>query len=307
MREPHASPPSPSPPRDPRRAPAQTILYSSATSIFLLDEHHSRLLRTADALGFACATLAELRARILAHVGAESGRAAHRLRVVGLPDGSLAVTSAPLPLPHRAFPAADCAAAPLRIALDRLRVDTSCANLRFKTTARKLYDDARARVGCGAVGAAARAPTASASSAAPSAPPGPFDVLLVNARDEVTEAGIANVALEHAPGQPWLTPPLSCGLVEGVMRRELLRSGQIVEAVVTAERLLAAAADRARAVGQAGEDGGWYPRIYCFNAVRGVYEVVLDPDDAASAATTAAVAVPPAQRCCSSAHDDGRG
>jgi branched-subunit amino acid aminotransferase/4-amino-4-deoxychorismate lyase len=105
-----------------------------------------------------------------------------------------------------------------------------------------------------------------------------FDVLLANEREEITEAGIANVALALSPSEPWHTPPLSCGLVDGVMRRELLRRGQLVEAVVGVEQLLAAAAMRppgSEAAGAGGE--AWFPRIYCFNAVRGIYEVELAP------------------------------
>lgn len=191
----------------------------------------------------------------------------------------MAATS--LPLPHRAFPAVDYAAPPLRVTLDHVRVDTSSSHLRFKTTARQLYDEARARVGCAHVSVPPPSTTAVAPAAAavsPAAPPGPFDVLLVNAHGELTEAGIANVALDTAYGRPWSTPPLSCGLVDGVMRRELLDCGRIVETVVTVEQLMeVVAAAGAVASHELPDDGdGWRPRVYCFNAVRGIYEVVVD-------------------------------
>ncbi|KAG8462541.1 hypothetical protein KFE25_010366 [Diacronema lutheri] len=236
--------------------PLETILYSPATSIFLLERHHERMQRAAAALGFECATLEQLRARVFEAVGGAGAEVARRVRVVGQPDGSLELSATPLPPPHRAFPGIDPSAPPLRVALDRARVDSTRPDLVFKTTARRLYDGARARVGAGSsVGAE-----------------GPFDALLVNERDELTEAGIANVAVEIAPGRPWITPPLNSGLVDGVMRRELLRSGHLVEAVVTVRELLDVAARGACAAA----GGGWRPRILCFNAVRGVYEVALD-------------------------------
>jgi branched-subunit amino acid aminotransferase/4-amino-4-deoxychorismate lyase len=245
----------PLPPSHGRPTDAQTILVSPATSIFLEARHHTRLARAAHALGFACATQAEVRARVLEAVGADLA-CAHRVRLVAERDGSLHVTATRLPLPHGAFPAADPAAAPLPVVLDRVRVDTSRLDLSLKTTARQLYDDARLRVGCAPMGAPSDG--------------GPFDALLVNEAGELTEAGIANVAVELAPGRPWRTPPLRCGLVDGVMRRELLERGQLVEGVITTDELSEVAARRVDAA-----LGEWAPRIYCFNAVRGVYEVAL--------------------------------
>jgi branched-subunit amino acid aminotransferase/4-amino-4-deoxychorismate lyase len=76
--------------------------------------------------------------------------------------------------------------------------------------------------------------------------------LIVNLRGEVTETTIANVAvLRHGR---WVTPPVECGLLPGVMRAELLARGEIVEAVVRADELVM------------GET------VRCFNAVRGVVD-----------------------------------
>ncbi|MDE2593737.1 MAG: chorismate-binding protein [Burkholderiales bacterium] len=61
--------------------------------------------------------------------------------------------------------------------------------------------------------------------------PGRFDTLLYNRQGELTEFTIGNVAIE-LNGQ-WVTPPLSCGLLPGVMRESLLQSGQLTERVVT--------------------------------------------------------------------------
>ncbi len=63
------------------------------------------------------------------------------------------------------------------------------------------------------------------------AAPGCFDTLLFNRQGELTEFTIGNVAIE-LDGQ-WVTPPLSCGLLPGVMRESLLQSGSLTERVVT--------------------------------------------------------------------------
>lgn len=67
------------------------------------------------------------------------------------------------------------------------------------------------------------------------------DVLLWNARGEITESTIANVVLD-LDGLLW-TPPLESGLLEGVFRRHLLATGVIRERVLAREDVR-----RARAV-----------------------------------------------------------
>ncbi|HET8871593.1 MAG TPA: chorismate-binding protein [Aquabacterium sp.] len=64
---------------------------------------------------------------------------------------------------------------------------------------------------------------------------GAFDTLLFNRAGELTEFTIGNVAIE-LDGQ-WWTPPLSCGLLPGVMRQTLLSQGQLKERVITLDEL----------------------------------------------------------------------
>ncbi len=61
------------------------------------------------------------------------------------------------------------------------------------------------------------------------------DVVLVNERDEVTETTMANLAVYL--GGRWYTPPLDCGLLPGIERARLLRTGQLVEHVIPVEVL----------------------------------------------------------------------
>jgi branched-subunit amino acid aminotransferase/4-amino-4-deoxychorismate lyase len=115
--------------------------------------------------------------------------------------------------------------------VSQVRVDSRDRFLYHKTTRRGLYEAAREGCSSGE------------------------DVLLVNERNEVTEMTIANVAVFR--GTKWVTPQISCGLLPGVMRAELLADGEIAEGVVRVDDLIS------------GE------RIRCFNALRGVFEASL--------------------------------
>lgn len=86
---------------------------------------------------------------------------------------------------------------------------------------------------------------------------GAFDMLFFNERGELTEGGRSNVFV-HVDGR-WLTPPLACGLLPGVMRGVLLDdpAWDATEAVI--DRAMLARADR----------------IVLCNALRGAIEAVL--------------------------------
>ena len=66
-------------------------------------------------------------------------------------------------------------------------------------------------------------------------PAGCFDTLLWNERGEITEFTRGNVVVEIDGRR--VTPPLSCGLLDGTLRRELLESGAIEEGTVRREDL----------------------------------------------------------------------
>jgi branched-subunit amino acid aminotransferase/4-amino-4-deoxychorismate lyase len=61
------------------------------------------------------------------------------------------------------------------------------------------------------------------------------DVLLYNEKGELTEFTIGNLVVEFE-GQ-LLTPPVSCGVLAGTFRAQLLETGQIVEKIVRVEHL----------------------------------------------------------------------
>jgi para-aminobenzoate synthetase/4-amino-4-deoxychorismate lyase len=81
------------------------------------------------------------------------------------------------------------------------------------------------------------------------------DVVLWNPADEVTETTIANLVVELDGHR--VTPPVSCGLLPGTFRAELLATGQVSEAAITVGQLRAA------------------PRFWLVNSVRGWCDATL--------------------------------
>ena len=129
----------------------------------------------------------------------------HRLRLALAANGELAITSAPLaPLVE-----------PVRVLLADTPTHSGDVFLRHKTVIRSRYD------------AAWRAAEAH----------GAFDALFFNERGELTEGGRSNVFV-RLDGH-WWTPPLSCGLLPGVMRQVVLGAPawDARERVITREML----------------------------------------------------------------------
>ncbi len=98
-----------------------------------------------------------------------------------------------------------------RIAFANVPVDDRDPRLFNKTTAREPYEIARR------------------------SRPDVDDVVLWNARNEVTESTIANIVAEVDGVR--CTPPVSCGLLAGVLRGELVESGEVRERVITRGQL----------------------------------------------------------------------
>jgi para-aminobenzoate synthetase/4-amino-4-deoxychorismate lyase len=125
-----------------------------------------------------------------------------RVRLLLRRDGSIGISTAPLPEP---------ADRPVRLAVDAEPVDSDQLWFRHKTTRRDVYTD-RAR----------RHPEAD-------------DVVLVNAHGQVTETTIANLAV-LLDGR-WWTPPLAAGCLPGVERGRLVAGGELRERGLTPDDL----------------------------------------------------------------------
>lgn len=67
---------------------------------------------------------------------------------------------------------------------------------------------------------------------------GHFDALFVNERDELTEGARTNLFIER--NGLLLTPPVSAGLLDGVLRRRLLQEGKAPETALRLEDLMQA-------------------------------------------------------------------
>lgn len=156
--------------------------------------HRARLERSAQAFGIEV-DHDEIRAKLQAiECDAEL-----RCRLTLAMDGTVEIVAAPMPVVAEGTWT-------LAISDQRLRSDDPW--LRYKTTNRALYDDTRANL-----------------------PKSVDEVLFLNERDEVCEGTITNVFVEQSDGT-LLTPPLSCGLLPGVLRESLLAEGRAREAVI---------------------------------------------------------------------------
>ncbi|WP_321796917.1 bifunctional anthranilate synthase component I family protein/class IV aminotransferase [Burkholderia sp. BCC1988] len=170
----------------------ETTAATRADGIRHLERHLARLQRSADAFGFRLDADA-LRREIDARCAALDGNGPYRMRLALAKDGTVDITAAALkPLP----------AGPVGVMLASAHgFAPTCADdalLLHKTTRRAEYD--RAWQAAEALGG--------------------FDMLFVNERGEVTEGGRSNVFVKR--DGVWLTPPLSCGVLPGVMRGVLL-------------------------------------------------------------------------------------
>lgn len=194
----------------------------SAHPFPLLEEHLARLARSAAALGFRLEEAAvRSRLRKLA-MEAPSGTV-RRVRLLLAASGELELDSQPLAPLERDR---------LLLGLSSHRLRSSDYLLRHKTTVRETYDRELAQL-----------------------PGEVFDLVHLNERDEVCEGARSSI-FARLDGV-LCTPPLSSGLLDGVMRRKLLADGLAVERVLRLDDLIRAES------------------LYLANALRGLVPAVL--------------------------------
>ncbi len=165
----------------------ETLRFEPGTGFMRLRLHLARLTRSARRIGFAEPrhALDELNASVQGATGAL------RIRLTFDAQGRIEVTTAPF------TPLAPGTVWNIRIASTRL--DSADKLLRIKTTRRTVYEAARAEY----------------------APQQADEVLMLNERGDVCEGTIASVFLGDGSGI-LRTPPISCGLLAGVLRTELI-------------------------------------------------------------------------------------
>ena len=155
-----------------------------------LNLHLARLESSADALGFRF-DATQVKTELARYASALDPSFRHRVRLDLAHGGQVRLSHAVLDALPRG---------PVRLVLSGCPVpELERALLHHKTSLRSTYDQA----------------------IRDAANRGAFDAVFVNSRGEVTEGARSNVLVKLA-GQ-WWTPPLSCGVLPGVMRTRLLR------------------------------------------------------------------------------------
>ncbi|WP_254050961.1 aminodeoxychorismate synthase component I [Zoogloea sp. LCSB751] len=202
----------------------ETLRYApaEAEAFPFLAEHRERLSASARWFGFPFDP--DAFRDTLATVG---GDAPLRVRVTLGQGGDFRLETAPL--------SAGAPADAPTVVLSPHRVRSDDPLLRHKTTARRLYDQELARVMAD----------------------GNFDALFLNERGELTEGARSNLFVQK--NGELLTPPQDAGLLNGVLRRRLLRKGLAREATLTVADLHQAEA------------------LFVGNGLRGLLRVHLTP------------------------------
>ena len=191
----------------------ETMLWRPDTGYWLLEEHLERLAGGAQFFKFSC-DLQAVRSRLNREEVTFDG-GCRRVRLVLAKDGRISLSAvecdAPalteLPQSAQRDDVADCAI----VDFSPRMVDAESPWLYHKTTMRKLYDveykQAREK--------------------------GLFDYIFCNSAGEVTEGCITNIVI-YSDGR-YMTPPVTSGLLPGVMREHLLAGSAVplVEKVLT--------------------------------------------------------------------------
>ncbi len=166
----------------------ETLQAYRASGARHLNLHLQRLSVSARHFGFRCDT-AQIAAQVRAVCADLTNEQLYRMRLLLYADGSVDIRTAPMSV---SLPS------PVRLLLAKQPMQSQDVFLRHKTTLRRRYDLAwQAAEKNGA-----------------------FDALFINEKSQVTEGGRSNLFVCR-DGQ-WLTPPLSEGVLPGIMRGLLL-------------------------------------------------------------------------------------
>lgn len=169
----------------------ETMRFDPEEGIVELDRHLERLRASAEALGFQFDHHAARNELQAATFGKKQPAMA---RLLLSPTGAMAIEVKPID---------DLENGSVSVAVQPLPVDPADARLRFKTTDRRFYDDARRQSGA-------------------------FEVVFTDPDGFVTEGSFTTIFVEREG--KLLTPPLSRGILPGILRGKLLEEGRAVEA-----------------------------------------------------------------------------
>ncbi|MEQ8202686.1 MAG: bifunctional anthranilate synthase component I family protein/class IV aminotransferase, partial [Smithellaceae bacterium] len=171
-------------------------MLSTDGRIKLLDRHLRRLKASAQFFNIPCNHTA-IRQAVKKYAAPLAGRM--RLRLLLNAKGEVS-------LEHR--PATAAQAGPQQIILSRHKTDSQDPFLYHKTTLRKLYDSEYRKC----------------------AESGYRDVIFCNEKNEITEGAISNIFIRRNGG--CYTPPLRCGLLNGIGRQVMMEKLQAEEKIL---------------------------------------------------------------------------
>jgi para-aminobenzoate synthetase/4-amino-4-deoxychorismate lyase len=178
----------------------ETMRFDPHEGVVEIERHLGRIKRSADALGFG---FDRHGARNELQAATFRLREARKVRLLLSPSGAVSIEIRVLPEPR---------AKPVEVALVRLPIATDDFRLRYKTTDRAFYDQAREKTGA-------------------------FEILFQDEAGFLTEGSFTNLFVER--GGRLATPPLGRGLLPGILRERLIERGEAVEADLVAADLVA--------------------------------------------------------------------
>jgi 4-amino-4-deoxychorismate lyase len=181
----------------------ETLRWEPEAGFLRLEQHMRRLNRSADALGFRLPVKPEAALK-----EAVSGTSPLRVRLTMSFRGKIEVTTTPFE------PVEENTIWRIRIA-EKARMKSDDPLYRHKSSKRELYDAARAEF--------------SKDDA--------DEVLLLNERGELCEGTFTNLFVQGKDGI-LITPPLSSGLLPGILRADLIRERKARAEVLKPENLV---------------------------------------------------------------------
>lgn len=168
----------------------ETFRYEPCCGFLRLDQHLVRLGHSSAELGFDFQEK-QVREQLKLY---ETGEQALRMRLGLTRSGILTITCTPYQALH--------AKAVWKLAIAETRLDSHDHLLAHKTTRRQVYEAARAEF----------------------SPEQADEVLLTNEVGEICEGTITSLFVDMGNGY-FITPALQCGLLNGVLRQELIDKG----------------------------------------------------------------------------------
>lgn len=202
----------------------ETILWRRDAGYFLLKLHLDRLFASAEYFNFGFDRNSIIKGLKNLEGKFADGRN-YRARLLLCKDGRLDLS----------FSKLNKRAGAAKVRFSDKKVSSDTLFLYHKTTKRALYDKEHARW----------------------RGKGYFDIIFTNEKNQITEGAISNIIIKK--NNIYYTPPVECGLLDGVFRRYLLKSGKLP----IREKIL-----RKKDIKAADE-------VYMVNSVRGMVRVTL--------------------------------